>query len=127
MATIKAMVYVFLGGGLGSVVRYWISMQLNSLEKTDLAKGTFLINLLSCLLAGFLAGLISKNIADERIKLLLLTGFCGGFSTFSTYILESYHLVNSGNWFLFLVYIFGSILFGLLLCALGIYIANTTF
>jgi fluoride exporter len=127
MESFQSILYVFLGGGLGSIVRYWISIQLNSLEKTEFAKGTFIINLLSCLIAGFIAGLISKNVADDKIKLLLLTGFCGGFSTFSTYILESYHLLSSGQWYTFVVYVFGSIFLGLVLCTLGIYLSHHTF
>jgi fluoride exporter len=127
MVSFQSLLYVFLGGGLGSIVRYWISTQLNSLEKTEFAKGTFIINLLSCLIAGFIAGLIAKNVADDRVKLLLLTGFCGGFSTFSTYILESYHLLSSGQWYTFVVYVIGSIFLGLVLCTLGIYLAHHTF
>jgi fluoride exporter len=121
---IKSMLIVFIGGGFGSIARYYLSLMLNPESKSAFAIGTFLINIFSCLLAGIIAGLITKNINDERLKLLLLTGFCGGFSTFSTYILESYHLVTSGQLILFLTYIIGSIVGGLICCVLGVYISQ---
>jgi fluoride exporter len=121
---LKSLFIVFLGGGLGSIVRYFISTLFNSSDKTIFPLGTFITNILSCVLVGLLAGLVSKNIIDERLRLLLMTGFCGGFSTFSTYILESNTLILQQNHTTFLAYVFGSIILGLFSCILGIWIST---
>lgn len=89
-------VYVFLGGGIGSTCRYVLANWLNK-ANNFLPYGTFLANLFSCIVLGFLIGLALKQGIDDRVKLLLMTGFCGGFSTFSTFSAELLTMFQEGN------------------------------
>ena len=86
----KQLVLVFVGGGLGSVLRYIIGKALNNTEN-GIPYGTFLANVLGSLLIGIILGLALKNnTLSNNQTLLLATGFCGGFTTFSTFAYESH-------------------------------------
>ena len=108
---------VFIGGGVGSVARFAISgWALN--HQGSFPLGTLLSNILSCLLLGFIVGLIqSKNQSNAVVTTFFTVGFCGGFSTFSTFTSETLHLMRAG---LFLE-MGGNILGNLLLCAGGVF------
>ena len=95
---IKNIFLVLLGGGIGSVVRYLLSYFLTRNSTTQFPWATFIANGLGCLLIGLLFGYIQKNnVQNETLKLLLITGFCGGFTTFSTFSLENIHLNKSSE------------------------------
>lgn len=105
-------ILVFIGGGLGSICRYGISVLLKN-QGYIFPWATFLANALSCIVLGFLVGWTLKNGNQSDIqKYLLMTGFCGGFSTFSTFTNETFQLFQSGN----LMYAFGNILLSLVIC-----------
>lgn len=114
-------VYVFLGGGLGSVCRYGVSMLWNG---GDLPYGTLTANVISSLILGFLIGLNFNDILNSQYRLLLMTGFCGGFSTFSTFSGEIVTLFQSDQIGLGLLYLGASILSGLLSIVVGIFLAR---
>lgn len=120
----KQFLLVFLGGGLGSSLRYLISFYLNPVFPLFYL-GTFLVNIIGSLLIGILFGLgTSTGQLPPNQSLLLATGFCGGFTTFSAFSLEGQSLLRSGEIFHFVLYIFGSILVGLLAVLAGIWIGK---
>ena len=111
--------WVFIGGGLGSVARYGIALLCGS-SASDYPWATFWANLAACLLLGILLGLNAQQLLSSQTRLLLMTGFCGGFSTFSTFSGENLQLLTGGQTLLFFAYITGSILAGLLCIFLGL-------
>lgn len=110
--------YVFVGGGLGSMLRYGISILLQK-DSLSFPWPTFYANLISCLLVGFLSTLISKTSNPHELKLLFIIGFCGGFSTFSTFSQETLFLVNGGRIMMAITYVFLSVSIGIGCVILG--------
>lgn len=113
----QSLLMVFLGGGIGSLCRYLLS-NLNS--SNQLPIGTILANALACLILGYFAAR-SQHLqsAHPLLMLLFATGFCGGFSTFSTYLLESVLLSKNGLLSLAMLNIIASLIIGLLAIVAG--------
>ena len=116
----KSFLFVFLGGGVGSCLRYLISVLWRSyrhhacLPDTLFPWPTLVANVLGCLLIGyFYANAPSWHLKPET-TLLLTTGLCGGFTTFSTFSWESLHLLHTGHTLLFILYVTLSLWLGLL-------------
>lgn len=87
---------VFIGGGLGSMCRFAIA-QLLSAQQWTFPLATLIANIISCLILGVLVGLNLKGEVSMTYKFLLMTGFCGGFSTFSTFSNETFQLLQVGH------------------------------
>ncbi|WP_104736209.1 fluoride efflux transporter CrcB [Hanstruepera ponticola] len=118
----KSLLLVFIGGGVGSALRYLIGKWLNSPD-TGIPYGTFAANILGSLLIGIILGLAAKNNSlNSNQTLLLATGFCGGFTTFSTFAYENHVLLKSGDFTSFAVYTIASFIVGFLAVFLGLYI-----
>lgn len=115
---IKGLLLVFVGGGLGSCLRFAFSMWMN----TDSIKWipTITVNVLGCLLLGGLLSLNDKSQLSETMFLLLAIGFCGGLTTFSTFSAELYYLLKQSAYLQAVLYFTLSSLLGV--CAvLGSY------
>ena len=111
--------YVFVGGGLGSLCRYWIGLQFSSVN-TNFPLGTFAANFVACLILGFLLGMQLKNSISTQASLLLMTGFCGGFSTFSTFSGEILDLFQGEHYAMGLIYVAGSLIIGIMAIYIGL-------
>jgi len=120
----KNLILVFIGGGFGSVLRYIIGKGLNNTEN-GIPYGTFAANILGSLLIGFILGYAAKSEAiSQNHTLLLATGFCGGFTTFSTFAYENHLFLKSGDFTSFALYTIASFVIGFLAVFAGMYLVK---
>lgn len=120
----KQLLLVFIGGGFGSVLRFIIGKMLNN-SQTGIPYGTFTANILGSLLIGLILGLATKNQAlTQNHTLLLATGFCGGFTTFSTFAYENHVFLKSGDFVSFALYTIASFIVGFLAVFAGMYLVK---
>ena len=120
----KSFILVFLGGGLGSGLRYLVAITMNQYSKV-LPFGTFTVNMLGCLLIGLVLGYAQKeNTLTSNQTLLLATGFCGGFTTFSAFASENLELIRNGELFNFSIYAIGSVFLGIVSILIGYLLVN---
>ena len=117
---IQNILLVAFGGAVGSVCRYLIS----GLNSEYYPWGTFAVNILGSLLIGLLVGIVNKGGLSPEMKLLLVTGFCGGFTTFSTFTNESFGFMKAGDIMLSALYIGASVAVGVLAVWAGLNISG---
>ena len=116
---IKDLLLVGLGSGLGGMCRYLVS-QLLVTTQNGFPWGTFTVNIVGSLLIGLLWGLSSRLPSlSPVLTLLFMVGFCGGFTTFSTFSREGLTLLQTQNYTLFLLYTLGSVVLGILAVMVG--------
>jgi len=121
---VKQLLLVFLGGGIGSVLRFIIGKYLNSPE-SGFPYGTFAANIIGSLLIGIILGLaVKQNTLSENQILFLATGFCGGFTTFSTFAYENHLFLKSGDFTSFAIYTIASFVIGFLAVFAGIFLVK---
>jgi len=91
---------LFLTGGCGALSRYWLGGFVQRIYGGELPLGTFVINALGCLIFGFCWALADERLViSEETRLIILTGFVGSFTTFSTFAFESHALMRNAEWF----------------------------
>ena len=113
-----------MGGGFGSALRFIIGKWLNNTEN-GIPYGTFAANIIGSLLIGIILGFAAKNESlSESHTLLLATGFCGGFTTFSTFAYENHVLLKSGDFVSFAIYTIASFTLGFLAVFLGMHLVK---
>lgn len=113
----KTILYVALGGALGSVIRYLVT----KIVPNNWPYATFAVNVLGCLLIGYLYGLFSKsgcNLSAET-RAMLTVGFCGGLTTFSTFMNDSYRMLSIGQNIQVALYLALSIFVGIIAVYFG--------
>jgi len=122
---IKLAFFVGLGGFLGSALRFLIATTISKWVPQFPPSGTLAVNIMGCFILGMLIHSSSKM--EKEYFLLLTTGFCGGFTTFSTFGLEKLQLILNDNLPTALIYMMSSIILGVLAAGLGWYIGKTIF
>lgn len=118
---LRQLLLVALGGAIGSAMRYLTAILLARHYTGSIPLATLVVNVLGCFLIGLLIGLCSET---TYLRLLFITGFCGGFTTFSTFTAESYVMFREGAYGLAFLYIAGSVLIGLLALWVGLYVSR---
>ncbi|HSI70784.1 MAG TPA: fluoride efflux transporter CrcB [Gillisia sp.] len=120
----KAILLVFVGGGLGSALRFLVYRGMLMLNLASVY-GTFTVNIIGSLLLGFLMGyFLKEGHVLNNVHLFVATGFCGGFTTFSTFAFENQAFLRSGDYTQFLIYAFGSLFIGILAIITGVFLAK---
>jgi CrcB protein len=121
---LKQLILVFVGGGFGSVLRFIIGKWLNSAEN-GVPYGTFVANIIGSLLIGIILGLAAKSeTLSQSQTLFLATGFCGGFTTFSTFAYENHVFLKSGDFASFAIYTIASFVIGFLAVFFGMFMVK---
>ena len=120
--------YVFIGGGLGAVCRYGVTTTVGMLLGGMFPWGTLIVNLVGSLLMGLVLGALlplakSLQLLPESLRLLLTVGFLGGFTTFSSFSMETLTLLRGDSFFLAAVNVVGSIVLGLAAAYIGYQLA----
>ncbi len=100
-------------------MRYAVSRLAVAIAPTPFPLGTFLVNIIGCLVIGFVSALPLGNCLSPQTKLFLTTGICGGFTTFSTFMNENYALAKDGNGLVLALYVIGSLALGMAAVAVG--------
>ena len=117
----KQVLIVFIGGGLGTVMRFLTSKILPYSGK-GFPWSTFSANMIGCLIIGVVTGYFLRNISENQSEWILFAtiGFCGGFTTFSSFANENFLLLREDNYIIMLIYSILSVLSGILMIYLGI-------
>ncbi len=122
---IRDIAYVALGGAAGCVLRYMVSMGVGAWFQHPFPWATLIVNILGCFFIGVLFGLSTPmGILEARHRLVLMTGFCGGFTTFSTFSLEVLNLAQKAQHALLALYLVGSLGLGLIAVLGGLRLAR---
>lgn len=121
----KQVLFVGLGGAAGSILRYLANVITMKYYTASFPLATFIVNVAGCFFAGLIFGLFAAESTEtQNQRLLLITGFCGGFTTFSAFALENVRLMNSGNTTTAVLYTLASIAAGLFAVWIGLWITR---
>ena len=118
----KTLIFVGIGGAIGSILRYLTGIYFQKMDTGNFPLATFIANAIGCLLIGLFMGYLTKNnLVDSQLKWFLVTGFCGGFTTFSTFGYENIQLVQQQQYLLALTYTLVSVCVGITAVFLGLW------
>ena len=122
---LKEIIAVFIGGGIGSVLRFMVN-KIEFISENNIPYPTLISNILGCFILGLVLGYFLKNENPNSILFVFLTvGVCGGFTTFSSFSYENLELLENGQIFTFLTYMFGSLVVGMISVYSGTYLFKT--
>lgn len=122
---IKFFLLVGIGGFIGSIARYAVSLFFSKIVKLDFPYGTFVVNIVGCLLIGIFFGMSEKqNWLNENWRIFLTIGLCGGFTTFSSFAFENLSMLQNHNYSGFFLYTAGSVLLGLMAVWVGLLLSK---
>lgn len=118
---IKNILIVGMGSFFGGISRYLLSKYVQGSIISTFPYPTFVVNIVGCFIIGLIFGISQKGtLLSAELKLLLAVGFCGGFTTFSTFANENLALIKDGNFFFFTIYSTLSVFLGILSTYLGV-------
>ena len=119
--------YISVGGAVGALMRYWLSGVTQRIFNGGFPWGTLSVNLVGSLIIGFLWGMFESVVVSQNVKIMIFIGLLGSFTTFSTFSLESFHLIRDGEYNLFLMNTIASFLLGITLVFAGYFISQYLF
>ncbi len=119
------LIAIFLGGGIGAVSRFLITLNLTKIYNVNLPIATFLVNIIGSFAIGFLYILfMGKTDLTPALKFALTVGFCGGLTTFSTFSLELFEMISHQQFMQAAIYALLSVLVCLVMTGIGVYCAK---
>lgn len=125
---IKTLFLIGSGGFFGSIVRYLAQSWINQSTQSSFPWGTFFINILGSLLIGIVYAISDKmDVFSQQFRLFFAIGFCGGFTTFSSFAMEKLSLINSGQFLQMFIYLALSVIVGVIMVWLGFFIIRHLF
>ena len=125
MKNLQPIFLVFVGGGFGSTVRYLLGRWVNALHSHHFPFGTLAVNVVACFVLGYIVGIADhRQLISPAARLFWTVGFCGGFSTFSTFSAETLTLIQNGFHLSTAIYIFSSLVLCLAATFGGIYLGE---
>ncbi len=119
----KSFLVIGLGGFIGSVARYYTQILFNKILPGNIPYGTLTANVLGCFIIGIIFAIgLKQGILATEWKLFIAVGFCGGFTTFSSFSLENFLLLQSGQYMAMITYFLSSVVLGFGATLLGIFL-----
>ena len=121
----KTILFIAIGGAIGSILRFLTTVLVSKFWSNHFPLATFMVNVGGCFLIGISMGFLTKHALDNsNLKWFLVTGFCGGFTTFSAFGIENVTLLQNNNTILAFAYMAVSILISLFAVWLGLFVAK---